>query len=98
MANEFGIALKKARERKGVTLAALAKHLGVSGPYLHDVEAGRRSPLTDERAALAAELLESSYLTTLAATGRKKLDLSDLTSRQRVDVVTLVAKLRAGST
>jgi len=53
----FGDYLRKAREKRGVTLSALAKILGCSAPYLSDVETGRRNPLASKKLEQAAEYL-----------------------------------------
>lgn len=53
----FGDFLRKAREKKGVTLSALARFLGCSVPYLSDVETGRRNPLTEKKLVQTAEFL-----------------------------------------
>lgn len=60
MVNEYGAALRKVRTDAGKTLQALANHIGVSIPYLSDVELGRRSPLTTERTLLAASFCGAS--------------------------------------
>ena len=45
----FGELLTYLREKKDVTLRELARGIGVSAPFLSDVEKGRRSALTAER-------------------------------------------------
>ena len=45
----FGEMLTFLREQKNVTLRELARGIGVSAPFLSDVEKGRRSALTAER-------------------------------------------------
>lgn len=57
MANEFGSLFRRLREAAGVSMGQLARYLGVSTPYLSDVERGRRAPLTEGRIRQA-----SSYL------------------------------------
>lgn len=58
MANEFGQMLRKLREGAKVSLGQLARTLGVTTPYLSDVELGRRGPLTKERIDQAAGVLK----------------------------------------
>jgi transcriptional regulator with XRE-family HTH domain len=41
----FGHLIKGLRERKGVTQAELAEQIGVSAPYISQVELGRRIPV-----------------------------------------------------
>lgn len=45
----FGELLAFFREKKDVTLRELARGIGVSAPFLSDVEKGRRAALTAER-------------------------------------------------
>lgn len=45
----FGELLTFFREKKDVTLRELARGIGVSAPFLSDVEKGRRAALTAER-------------------------------------------------
>lgn len=45
----FGEMLTMLREQRDVTLRGLARGIGVSAPFLSDVEKGRRSALTAER-------------------------------------------------
>jgi hypothetical protein len=46
--NEFGRILRKLRESRNMSLRDVAKKLGISAPYLSDVELGRRR-MTDDR-------------------------------------------------
>jgi transcriptional regulator with XRE-family HTH domain len=55
---KYGILLRSEREKAGKSLGALARHLGLTPPYLSDVELGRRSPLTAPHTIKAAEFLE----------------------------------------
>lgn len=54
---DMGDALRRRREEKRVTLRALADAIGVSAPFLSDVEHGRRR-LSEEQAAKADSMLE----------------------------------------
>ncbi len=54
---QFGALLRASRVKAGWTLARLAEHLGVSVPYLSEVERFSRAPLTADRARAAAEAL-----------------------------------------
>lgn len=51
-----GERIRKTREQQSVTLRALARVLGVSAPFLSDVEHGRRR-LTPERVVATAKAL-----------------------------------------
>lgn len=57
MTTTFGKTLRAMRERAGCSVTGLARHLGVSVPYLSDVEHGRRAPLRDELLRQACALL-----------------------------------------
>lgn len=60
MANEFGSLLRQLRESASVSMGQLARFLGVSTPYLSDVERGRRAPLTESRIHEASSFLRLS--------------------------------------
>ncbi len=49
--------LKHKREEKQISLREVARTLGVSAPFLSDVENNRRGPLTEERLADLAKVL-----------------------------------------
>lgn len=55
--SSFGPLLRGLRSRAGLTLRDLATFLGVSVPYLSDVERGARGPLRPETIAQAARRL-----------------------------------------
>jgi transcriptional regulator with XRE-family HTH domain len=54
----YGALLRRRREDSGKSMGALARHLGVSTPYLSDVELGRRAPLTPSKNIAAATFLQ----------------------------------------
>jgi transcriptional regulator with XRE-family HTH domain len=56
----FGEYLKKKREEKQISLRELARRLKLSAPFLSDVENNRRAPLTEERLATLAHVLNLS--------------------------------------
>jgi len=56
----FGEYLKKKREEKQISLRELARRLKLSAPFLSDVENNRRAPLTEERLATLADVLNLS--------------------------------------
>ena len=53
----FGEYLKHKRDEEQISLREVARGLGVSAPFLSDVENNRRGPLTEERLADLAEVL-----------------------------------------
>lgn len=53
----FGEYLKHKREEKPISLREVARTLGVSAPFLSDVENNRRGPLTEERLADLVKVL-----------------------------------------
>lgn len=80
----FGELLTFLRVQKDVTLRELAKGIGVSAPFLSDVEKGRRSALTAERIEKVVEMLrlstdEKNHLYNAAGKQKKSipLDLPD---------------------
>lgn len=56
----FGEFLQKKREENDITLREMARKLGVSAPFLSDVEKGRAAPLTKERLEKVAIILDLS--------------------------------------
>lgn len=56
----FGKKLKQLRISKDISLRRLAEVIGVSAPYLSDVERGRRNPLSAEYIELVADTLKLS--------------------------------------
>ena len=71
----FGEYLAALREDRDFTLRELARHLGVSAPFLSDVEKNRSAPLTKDRLDKVAEVL---HLNT-----DEKTTMFDLVGRQR---------------
>lgn len=74
----FGEFLVEKREEKDFTLRELARQLGVSAPYLSDVEKNRSAPLTAERLETLAGILNLSE--------KEKADMYDLIGKQRDSV------------
>ena len=54
MSLDLGQEIRRLRESKGITLRELARRVGVSAPFLSDLEHGRRS--TTHLASIAKEL------------------------------------------
>ena len=71
----FGELLAALREEHDFTLRELARQLGVSAPFLSDVEKNRSAPLTKDRLDKVAEILHLN-------TGEKTA-MFDLVGRQR---------------
>ena len=71
----FGEYLAALREDRDFTLRELARQLGVSAPFLSDVEKNRSAPLTKDRLDKVAEVLHLN-------TG-EKTTMFDLVGRQR---------------
>lgn len=71
----FGEYLAALREDRDFTLRELARQLGVSAPFLSDVEKNRSAPLTKDRLDKVAEVL---HLNT-----DEKTTMFDLVGRQR---------------
>ena len=60
MALNFGTYFLQKREERGILLREMAQQLGISAPYLTDVEHGRRNPFDLEKLTKAMDILELS--------------------------------------
>lgn len=85
MIEQFGEVFRKARKAAGKTMQDVALYLGVTVPYISDVENGNRSPFVRERIIKAAEFLQidpTPLLESAAKTrGSFDLDLSGVSDR-----------------
>jgi transcriptional regulator with XRE-family HTH domain len=71
----FGEYLKGKREEKQISLRELARRLEVSAPFLSDVENNRRGPLTEERLADLAKVLNLNE--------NEKAEMYDIVGKQK---------------
>ena len=71
----FGEFLTAKREERDLTLREMSRKMGVSAPFLSDVEKGRSAPLTKERLDKVAEILHFDT--------DEKTAMYDLVGRQR---------------
>lgn len=71
----FGEYLKHKRDEKQISLREVARGLGVSAPFLSDVENNRRAPLTEERLADLGNVLNLNE--------QEKAEMYDIVGRQR---------------
>lgn len=71
----FGEYLKHKREEKHISLREVARTLGVSAPFLSDVENNRRGPLTEERLADLAKVLNLNE--------KEKAEMYDIVGKQK---------------
>ena len=71
----FGDFLAEKREERDITLREMARKLGVSAPFLSDVEKNRTAPLTKERLDKVAEILSFSE--------SEKNEMFDLVGKQK---------------
>lgn len=82
----LGAYIRKKREAAGLTLGQVARHMGLSIPYLSDVEKGHRR-LTPARWPVIAEIIPGLSIRTLAeeslSSGTVTIDASQLTPKQR---------------
>ena len=74
----FGAYLSEKREERDITLREFARQLGVSAPFLSDVEKNRSAPLIPERLEKAAEILHLS--------SEEKSEMYDIVGKQRDSV------------
>jgi transcriptional regulator with XRE-family HTH domain len=71
----FGEYLKHKRDEKQISLREVARALGVSAPFLSDVENNRRGPLTEERLADLAKVLNLNE--------NEKAEMYDIVGKQK---------------
>ncbi len=71
----FGEYLKHKREKQHISLREVARTLGVSAPFLSDVENNRRGPLTEERLADLANVLNLNE--------KEKAEMYDIVGKQK---------------
>jgi len=95
MPETIGRYIARARKAAGLTLRAVAEKMGVSVPFLHDVENDRRKMTSARWAALAAALpgvtvrglAEAAF-----ASGPVEVDARILTPSQRAALVDALAQ------
>lgn len=76
--DSFGAFLSEKREERDISLRELARQLGVSAPFLSDVEKNRSAPFIQERLEKAAEIMHLSI--------EEKTQMYDIVGRQRDSV------------
>lgn len=69
---DLGISLKQLRKSKGLTIQELATKIGISQPYLSQIEAGSRSA-SKELLGKIAEAVDVSYFDLLKIAGHNDL-------------------------
>ena len=84
----FGAFLTAKREERDLTLREMARQIGVSAPFLSDVEKGRTAPLTKDRLDKVAEILhldvdERTAMGSACLSGRRKTRSSCVTPLAR---------------
>lgn len=75
----FGDFIAQKREEKKITLREMAKSLGITPPYLSDVEKDRRNPFDLEKLELLANILmlsEDEKTTMLNLAGKKRNEVA----------------------
>ena len=73
--DNFGDFLTSKREQRDLTLRELARKMGISAPFLSDVEKNRTAPLTKERLDAVVEILNLD--------SDERTAMYDLVGRQR---------------
>lgn len=79
---ELGIALKQLRKERGLTIKDLANMIGVSQPFLSQIETAKRNA-SSELLRKIAEAVDVSYVDLLKIAGHN--DLIDLYNAQFID-------------
>lgn len=89
----FGALLREARQRAGLSVTALAKHLGVSKNFVSEVERGSKPPFTTSRTLDVSRLLEMDSTALLQAAARHsgKYELPVLSEQHGLTAAHLVA-------
>lgn len=75
----FGDFITQKREEKQITLREMAKKLGITPPYLSDVEKDRRNPFDLEKLEILANILmlsEEDKTTMLDLAGKKRNEVA----------------------
>lgn len=72
MREEFGRLLRATRQEADLSMGDLARSLGVSVPYISDVERGNRAPLTKENILKVAAVMGVDPAPLLAAAALAK--------------------------
>ena len=94
----IGQTIRVARKAAGMSIRELADRIGVSGPYIHDLEHDRRR-LSSERWQMLVEALPTMTMRALAdaylSTGAIVIDATEFTDSQRASLAeAIVAALR----
>ena len=83
---EFGERVREIRTERGLSITALADHLGVTKVYVSDVERGRRAPLSLTRIKQVSDVLGCDpfdlYLLAVRSRGHVVLPTSDIGEEQ----------------
>jgi transcriptional regulator with XRE-family HTH domain len=72
MNERFGDLLRQLRRKADKTLGDVSRELGVSVPYLSDIERGNRKPFTTERLVQLAAFLHTDAAPLIEAADREK--------------------------
>lgn len=75
MNQNFGEFLQTKRDAQNITLRQMAEKLGVSAPFLSDVEKGRRNSLDMDKLSLLKQILalsDEEYATMLNLAGKQR--------------------------
>ena len=79
---EFGERVREIRTERGLSITALADHLGVTKVYVSDVERGRRAPFSLTRIKQVSDVLGCDpfdlYLLAVRSRGHVVLPTSDI--------------------
>lgn len=91
----FGTLVRERRAGAGMTLGALAGILGISVPYLSDIELGRRNPFDAARMKILGEALgiDLAELEKAAAVSRGVFELEAGPTPLHVDVAAELAEV-----
>lgn len=88
----FGALLRELREQRDVSMASVAREVGVGEAYYGEVERGTRRPMADYRTVKAACFLEVDPMPLLVAAGRDRGTFTvPVTSDERDELAAAIA-------
>ncbi len=90
----FGVALRRLRQQRRITLKGLARNVGVSAAYLCCIELGKFPPPSEDKVRLLASHLQYDSDELLAKAGKTASDLSDIINRHPRQYAAILRSMR----
>jgi transcriptional regulator with XRE-family HTH domain len=94
MGVRFGVEVRNARVKKGVSLRKLSDELGFTPAYVSDIERGNRNPPSPERVAKWAKVIDvdADRLIHLASIDRPSVELVNNGSLDKSELANMLAR------